>query len=211
MAKIQPSTIINVVRSWVCANSVPFEEALDEIDKDDVGVGDTGVGVEEVGMEEVGMEEVGMEEVGMEEVGMEEVGMEGVGIEGVGMEGVAGVEIGVEVRKRLSWFIGWLVALTLPISLDFVVGVCHKMSVEDEGDFWGRIVRVRVRLFVLICVAGLWTYLAEDMSPKTVIVVCRVAVLVIVVVIAVVLTGLLLGIIACISYLAALPAARTQP
>jgi hypothetical protein len=125
MAKIQPSTIINVVRSWVCANSVPFKEALDEIDPGGIGLRFTGVGMEEVGME------------------------------GVGMKGVAGVEIGVEVRKRLSWSIGWLVALTLPISLDFVVGVYHKISVEVEGDFWGRIVRVRVRLFVLECVTGL--------------------------------------------------------
>jgi hypothetical protein len=146
------------------------------------------------------------------EVALDEIdpGDEAVGDMGVCMEGVAGVEIGVEVGKRLPWFVGWWVALTLPSALVFVVGVCHKTSVEDGGAPWGRIVRVRVGLFVLECVRGLWKYLAEDVFSKTEIVVYRVAVLVIDAVITVVLTGVLLGIIACMSCLAALPAARTH-
>ena len=90
--------------------------------------------------------------------------------------------------------------MTLPIVLVFVVRVCLKKSVEDGGAPWGRIVRVRVRLFVL---RGLWKYLAEDVFSKTVIIVYRVVVIM-------VLTGVLLGIIICMSCLAALPATRTH-
>lgn len=108
------------------------------------------------------------------EVALDEVdpGDEGVEDMGMGMEGVSGVETGVEAEKRLPWFVEWWVALTLPIALVFVVGVCHKKSVEDGGAPWGHIVRVRVRLFVLFkSVGGLCKYLAADVFPKTLIVV----------------------------------------
>ena len=62
-----------------------------------------------------------------------DLGDEAVGDIGVGTEGVVGVEIGVEVGKRLPWFVGWWVALTLPFALVFVVRVCHKTLVEDRG------------------------------------------------------------------------------
>jgi hypothetical protein len=52
---------------------------------------------------------------------------------GVCIVGVVGVEIGVEVGKRLPWFVGWWVALTLPSSLVFIVRVYHKTLLEDRG------------------------------------------------------------------------------